>query len=316
MLPDEAKVRSIPDKNWHFCKNINDAIECKIKPSTPMLQVCAVMEVFSIYFDRGAQPRTVLLLKFQHVMGELLFNLTYTDESFYVNGEFYVKVKWEYDKETTKVRLVKGKKKCYVWAQYETTEKRSLGNGGIRKPEHEWVLDEIAENAYPHIDQEIHNCSEVKIKVVEGFVNYRLQWRQAGFATEPYGDDYSTTPPSTTSSEKKKRRKLTPDSTETSKKASPLSVVFYVIAGILLLVATPVLIFVGFRLGKCYAEKTVLKKGLSMNVATSVSNAKSTVDNIVNTETENKLEASLKPREKASSLKEMPTPISETDKNG
>uniref|UniRef100_A0A7E4VP11 CUB domain-containing protein n=1 Tax=Panagrellus redivivus TaxID=6233 RepID=A0A7E4VP11_PANRE len=262
MLPDDSAVSLIPDYKWHFLNNTGETLRGNITTATPVLRTCSVFEVFEAYYYKG-QPRTELLLLFQHVKGEHLFNLTLANNKFYVNRKFYVRVRWFLTGGRTSVLLQKNKRLSRVWALHDGRQ-ISIGNGNLTTPIIPWVYHSVP-NPVPSRSngRTSYYCSEVKIKVADGYVEYRVAWSATGFPSEPYDDTFftpTTTTSATTQSQDHTELEITPSET-VSNKASLMMGVILAIGGILVMVAAGVLFFAGFRLGQWSAKKVALKQG-------------------------------------------------------
>uniref|UniRef100_A0A7E4ZT42 Glycoprotein D n=1 Tax=Panagrellus redivivus TaxID=6233 RepID=A0A7E4ZT42_PANRE len=268
MLPVNSSVLLISDHKWHFFTNTGETLHGNITTSTPVLRACAVYEVFEAYYYKG-QPRTELLLLFPHVKGEHLFNPTLANNKFYVNRKFYVRVTWALQEVRTSVRLQKREGFSRVWARHETGKETSIGNGNLTTADIPWVYNSVPnpEPSRAINGQTSYPCSEMKIKVTDGFVDYQVGWISVAFPSEPYDDTFFT-PATTTSantattqSQDHKDFKTTPPEAVTNK-ASLMIGLICAIGGFLIMGAAGVLFFVGFRLGQWYAKKAALKQGL------------------------------------------------------
>uniref|UniRef100_A0A7E4UXQ8 CUB domain-containing protein n=1 Tax=Panagrellus redivivus TaxID=6233 RepID=A0A7E4UXQ8_PANRE len=138
----------------------------------------------------------------------------------------------------------------------------SIGNGNLTTPIIPWVYHSVP-NSVPSRGngRTSYYCSEVKIKVTDGYVDYHVAWSAMGFPSEPYDDIFftpTTTTSATTQSQDHIDFKTTPPEAVTNK-ASLMIGLTCAIGGILVMVAAGVLFFIGFRLGQWYAKKAALK---------------------------------------------------------
>uniref|UniRef100_A0A7E4VMG6 Uncharacterized protein n=1 Tax=Panagrellus redivivus TaxID=6233 RepID=A0A7E4VMG6_PANRE len=170
------------------------------------------------------------------------------------------------------VDLDKHPNRTRVWVVMELA-----GDVKFMPPEYEWV----------YINVEDEPCSEVKIKVVEGYAELLFKRTHTAFPAESYEDilfSSSTTSDTASTASITLQSEIDKDSNKKEVQNEPIITGLVCAAiSILVLIFTALLSFVGCRLGRWHARKEALKKGL-IKVEETV--ASTTPDNVENKTTE------------------------------
>uniref|UniRef100_A0A7E4VLH9 Ig-like domain-containing protein n=1 Tax=Panagrellus redivivus TaxID=6233 RepID=A0A7E4VLH9_PANRE len=252
--PWRQNVSQIPDPKWHFFVQDKFQVESIIQNVTavhPVLRGCTVSRVYEAILRKG-QPRTEILTLFQQKKGEFLVNVTLNGSDIFVNNKYYLTTRWTLLDTKTDIWLEKHPERTEVWATLELQ-----GSIEFMSPEYEWVYLKMGKEP----------CSEVKIKVADGYAELLIRKTHMAFPAESY-DDVFILPTTTTTTiltpENKEREHDESDASSNEKevqKASPVTALICAACAVFVLIAAVLLFFLGFRLGRWHARKQAFKNG-------------------------------------------------------